>query len=179
MGDINSNGLPAIPRWRRGEPISARKLNTAVDAINRVGRSIGQPYQVIRQPVPTSGGSTTQMRYKSMGQDHIVCRTWDGLEEGSDDINVAKPFKLRRTPFDNETYNGIDYVYSSNTERVASTDDDEETQIIHDEYVEDDIIYATQPVGGTGVLDNGEEGEDVLWLDTNADARCWVRRAPE
>lgn len=35
------------------------------------------------------------MRLKSVTDDYVVCRTWDGTNESSGDIAVAKPKKLR------------------------------------------------------------------------------------
>jgi hypothetical protein len=109
--------------------------------------------------------------------DYLVCRIWDGQTEGSTDVNVAKPWLLRQTPFDDGTRtNGlgqsIAYAYSDSMTRVATGPSGDMNEVIKPSWVEDDVIIATTGItGGTGV-----EVDDVavVWLDDNNDARCWA-----
>ena len=120
-----------------------------------------------------TGSIVRQFRVKSVGNDHITCRTWDGTTEGDTDVKVAKPYLLRRTPFDGETRDGITCTYSSACERQASDGVDTEDQVIVDSYIADDIIYAIRViVGGT---DTTVSDEDIMWLDLNVDGRYWAK----
>jgi len=116
-----------------------------------------------------------QFRVQSVGNDHITCHTWDGTTEGTVDVKVAKPYLLRRTPFDGETRDGITYTYSSAVEREADDGADTEDQVIVDSYIEDDIIYAIRRIsGGTDVT---VSTVDLQWLDLNIDGRYWAKKA--
>lgn len=118
----------------------------------------------------SSGGS--QYRVKSVGQDAVTCRTFDGVVEGTDDVVIAKPYLLRLTPFHTKSRGGITYSYTSNTERVGTDDvsSDTETQVVVPSYVLDDIIYAIKGIGGgTGV-------SGATLVDINADARAWAKK---
>ena len=115
--------------------------------------------------------------------DTIECREIDGTV-GT--LHVARPYLLRRSPFDTLERNGIAYDYLSNTERIARKQDDEgnettETQIIIPRYVQGDVIYAVKGVAnGTEsyVVDmaTGDRVE-VSWIDLNVDGRFWARKA--
>src|SRR5690606_26595311 len=78
-----------------------------------------------------SGVHYQWFRVKSQGSDTLTCRTYNPEtdEEGNNDITVAKPFHLRRTPFDNETFTyadgtAISYVYASHRRRTATVGSD-------------------------------------------------------
>lgn len=130
-------------------------------------------------------GLLYQMKVKSEDGDFLICRFWDSIREieGNDDIKVAKPYMLRRTPFD-----GASRVIDGTTYNFAYTDDrtrtstnagdgaDVETYHVDPEYLEDDIIYAERAViGGTAVVDESSPAVDVVWLDSNRCGREWVQ----
>lgn len=114
--------------------------------------------------------------------DVLECQTWDGETLGEDLIYVAKPWLLRRTPFDGETRDDISYVYSSNTERTATIVDTGETeeQVIVPRWKVidsgDDVIFATRGHVGGLLLDEEDYG-DVIWLDENRDGRFWAKKS--
>jgi len=123
----------------------------------------------------------------------LICNkvTFNGTttpSAGSEDFNVAKNWKLRKTPFDGKTIGTISYTYATSgfaglsaTLRTAVRAGITEAQAIVPPYVFfipntayiGDIIYADEnPEGGTGVLD--ENGVEVTWLDQNRDGRAWA-----
>lgn len=105
-------------------------------------------------------------RVKSwLDDDHLVCRTWDGDAEGDTDILVAKPWDLRRTPFDGLTVNGIAYTYDTAIRREANDGETTEWQVITPDYYEDAEIYAAK--GRTTVVID-ETRLSRLSLDTRA-----------
>lgn len=124
------------------------------------------------------GGGSIQLLYKSMGPDHLVCHSWDGVTEGEEDILVAKPFLLRRTPFDGLTRNGIAYTYSDDHQREAAAGDTTEPQVIVSPYVPGDIIYAAELAGGAHVIAydaSFPDGKKSLTLVDTDEGRSWAR----
>lgn len=132
--------------------------------------------------LPPEGAAHRQMKLMEVLADHLRCRPWDGETLGEIDFLVAKPWLLRRTPFDNGSRNGIAYVYHTHTTRTASRAAEEEDQIVIPRYVVGDVIYATHnPAGGTGVsVDEEVEGPPqqipIVWLDDNRDSRAWAEQ---
>jgi len=92
---------------------------------------------------------------------------------GADIYNVAKPFRLRRTPFDALTFNGIAYVYSDNVTRVATKSGETQTEtIIPSWLVTLDVIYGSYMGNGTGV--NAADASTIVWI-ADAAGRAWTR----
>ena len=86
-----------IDLWRTGEPVSARKLNRTVDAVNRIVAGVTPPKQ--RRGADVASAVILEVkkaRVQSEDDDYIVCRDWDG-SLGDEDIYVAKPPSLRRS----------------------------------------------------------------------------------
>ena len=177
----------SIDRWRPGEPATAAKLNQTVDTLNGM-LAIAPPRQVRRKRGGGSGNPPQRFWVMSLEQNYLICRTWDGTTDqngdpvlGREDIPVALPFLLSRTPFDYDeeseddpiVRDGYTYVYDTHDRRLAISAETEEShvELITPRYVEGDEIYATRDViGGTGVSVGGEE---VKWIDDNRDGRSW------
>jgi hypothetical protein len=159
-------------RWRRGEPVSARKLDKLSDAVLR-GRPV--PTGPVQVPGRSVASPIVQARLVSVGNDTLQVVTWDGTTEGADEITVAKPFLLRRTPFDGETWNGVDYTYTSATERSGDDGTNTEDQVVIPPYVADDVVYIVRVFGGTDTVDGASA--PVAWLDLNVDGRAWAKQA--
>lgn len=162
---------PLVYRQASGTIVGA-SLQTAVE---------WQDISARRWSGPGGGGTseTAQYKVKERGNDYVMCHTWDGETEGADDIYVAKPYLLRKTPLDGKTRNGITYDYSATIDRRTATkgvepNEIEETQIVVPSYLAGDIITAIRGItGGTEVFDPTEE--EVEWLDLNADGRAWMK----
>ena len=143
--------LDQVPDWKPDKLASASGFNTVKRAVQAQRRSL------LAQGIMDSTGTYSaalranetagrQFRFKSIADDHIVCRTWDGATEGGADVLVAKPPVLRG---DGET-------------RTVNGED----QDVFPPYAVNDLIYAIKPRGGTGL-------SSVLWQDINVDARRW------
>ena len=94
-------------------------------------------------------------------------------------VFIAKPYLLRRTPFDGLTRNDITYAYDSDTQRVATdADDDTETQQVVPSYVAGDVVFAVRDFsGGTGAwtAPTNADPVEVVWQDLNVDGRAWAK----
>ena len=130
-----------------------------------------------------AGGTIQQYKVTVISDDSITCRTWDGTTDGTSDVIVAKPYRLRKTPWNGITvvydFNGTSYsiVYSylatpgfRTAQVTVGGTQTTESQAIIPIYKVGDIIYATEPEGGTDVF----VGSAVTWLDLNVDARAWA-----
>ncbi len=130
---------------------------------------------------PGNGGSGVGLyRYVSMGQDHIVCREWDGVTPGTQDVLIAKPYKLRYS-ITHQDIGGVGVDYSSYSltgqTRLATGGTDTETQIIVDRYLVDDLIFAisaTTLVEVTTGSPPDEVTQKLGLLDLNVDGRAWA-----
>lgn len=135
------------------------------------------PGGIVARAKPGRGGGSAGLklhRFKSMGTDHLVCRTWDGTTEGSTDIKIAKPDKLRfsitAATIDTVALAYSDYDTSAQT-RSASDGTSSETQVITPRYLVNDLIWAmtcTTLVTVTGTV--------LTLLDLNISARAWARK---
>lgn len=131
------------------------------------------------EPVAFGDGRRLQrMRVKTVGDDWLICRTWDGSREGAADVKVAKPYKLRRGPFHGLTIAGLTYTYQDPQRRTVTNAAGSETQVIvptyqapSGTYPGDEIMALWRPRGGTGVA---ADETPVAWLDLNVDARAWA-----
>lgn len=127
-----------------------------------------------KRTVGVAGGAKVKrLRYKSMhsGGDVLVCRTWDGTTEGSEDIYVAKPYLLQEST---EARTGYSYEYTDEQDRTSLKDEDSTTedQVIVPAYVEDDELWCVK--ANTGITVGSES---VQYIDLNIDARMWMRSA--
>lgn len=108
------------------------------------------------------------VRFKSQGNDYIVCRSWNGSDEGDTDIYIAKPWKLRHTA---SHYEIIDSLTTDNAYTVTVTVGESEYQWkLTESYEVDDELYYVA-VAGTGVTVSGV-GE-LTKIDMNVDGRAW------
>ena len=182
----------SIDRWRSGEPATAAKLNQTVDTLNGM-LAIAPPRQVRRKRGGGGGSRPGRFWVMSLEQDYLICRAWDGTTDqdgepilGQEDIPVALPFLLSRSPFDYDeeseddpiVRDGYTYVYGSHDRRLAISADTKEVhvEVITPRYVEGDEILASRDViGGTGISVNGKE---VEWIDDNRDGRSWRPEKP-
>lgn len=110
----------------------------------------------------------------SVSDDHLVCQAWNWSDATASgvDVNVAKPYTLRLSPFDGEEQNGITYTYTDGENRNADDGSSSEDQIIVPAYdlYDDNIIMVM--AADTGVI----VGEETLTLiDINVDGRQWAK----
>jgi hypothetical protein len=160
-----------VERFRAGaRTISARQLNGLVDGVNRALTGVNTPTQP--RPYGKSGGGGAVVLVLTLvthEDDYLVCQAIDSTE-----YLVAKPYELRRTPFDGQTIDGVTYVYSSADERTAygATSADTETQFITPAYRVGAEIFAVLVQGDTGV-DPTPSGAPITYLEMNQ-GRAWA-----
>jgi len=137
---------------------------------------------------PGGGGASVAMyRLKSVQDDHLTCRSWDGTTEGTSDIFVAKVHKLRHS-ITTETIETVVYLYTyetgpantptiSNKVRLAKVGATEiERTIVTPEWLVNDLIYAV--AANTGVFRTpGPPKADPVSLLMLGDGRAWAVKA--
>lgn len=122
-------------------------------------------------------GTVQELKLTLVANDHYIC-----IDRAGVTVNVAKPYKLRRTPFDgqviaqtdeqNRTYSAL-YEYLSPLRRKVTIAQVVEYQVIIPRYrAVTDRIYAIEVDGGTEVV---VDDRAVTLLDINADGRAWAR----
>lgn len=173
-----------------------RALNHVVDAVNANRLAVGMGYrlkqtsngtsleiQVPRAEAAEAASSVQQYKLTGHFDDYVEAKTWDGTNLGTATVKIAKPYRLRKTGWDGVTvsydFNGtffpLQYTYLATpgfrTARHTGSGALENQAIIA-LYNVGDIIYATEPIGGTGVTVSGTA---LTWLDLNVDGRHWAR----
>ena len=161
-------------KWRENEPVSASKLEELRDGLDRL----------------IEGTTTAQRRgeqrlFRQVFQAQIALIHGDYLDVreyreypvgppfvGASQILVARPWLLRRTPFDGGSWNGIGFTYSDDQTRTATQAATTEVQRITPAYVIGDIIYCAVDVYGGVSVDQG--GLALVALDMNVDGRSWA-----
>lgn len=129
---------------------------------------------------PQVGSSVTLCRVKVIGDDAITCRAYDGTFDSGPEFSVAMPWRLRKTGWHGNSvsydFNGgtvvVAYNYTAKGYRTATvtsvTPNSAENQAIIPLYRVNDLIFSTEPDGGTGI-------DGVSTIDLNVDARAWAR----
>lgn len=158
---------PIFRRWQSNQSLSALRLNEPLTALEDLLRA--RPGAQGIGAGELARGYVDQYRFKTMGDDYIECVTYDGTTEGTTTIRVAKPWRLRRTPFDGLSWGGIAYAYTTDVERVA---DGTETQVVTPPYVADDLILVEQVIVPLMTLSGPVE--IINLVDKNNDARAWA-----
>lgn len=162
-------------------PLTARRLNQLGERFTRLERD-ARTVDLTGRPRGIPKKVAQRMRLKSVGYDYITCRTLDeDGNEGDEDIIVAKPEELQRTPWDGKTIAGVAYTISGVQARNAtqSSPAANETQVVIPTYqvavtnYDGSVIFAVKPYGGTGVVDG--DGVPVEWQDLNVAGRAWAK----
>jgi len=172
-----------------------RAMNDIVDAVNENRLAPAPGYRIrgtgtgttldISIPKVEAGiaASIQQYRITAIFDDYLEARTWNGTSQGSA-VKIAKPWRLRKTGWDGVTvtydFNGtsvpLRYAYSSVRPGYRTATHTTlltvENQAIIPVYSLNDILYATEPTGGTLVT---VAAVALTWLDLNVDARAWAR----
>ena len=115
--------------------------------------------------------------------DYLVCEAASSVEPSEEEgpHYVMKPWLLRTTPFDGQTFDGITYettpsgyIYDEDDQniRLATEDDEEEWQAITPAYIVGELIYA-HAISAVGLTIDGNP-VDVTLADANTAGRCWA-----
>ena len=158
--------------------MTRKKIIYGFDAsrVRRIGRVVNQVEQDPRFPVspparPTvTGANSIQCVIKAILDDALECSFTFDTETDEDTFYIAKPWLLRKTPFDGKTRNGFTYTYSGSQSRESNNGSTTENQELIPGYVINDIIYAISTPTDVKI-----EEEFVTWVDLNVDGRMWAK----
>jgi hypothetical protein len=165
-----SDSEARFARWTHERLLASRTQDATGSATNRTTRG-----SVAIPPQPRRGGIVIGLyRLKSMATDWIICRTWDGTNEGTTDVKIAKPPKLRfsivtLTMIDGTVITYIDYDTDDQTRTAADDSGNTENQVIGEPYLLNDLIYAAP----ARTLVQDDDGKIIVLLDLNVDGRAW------
>jgi hypothetical protein len=128
------------------------------------------------QGVPTSGEDGAKpVPYKLASEEanHLVCHTWNGTTEGTTEIRVAKPTKLRQVASEDIDGWVVNYVYGGIGRTATFEDATTEAQAIVPCYLVGDVIW-TMEVDDSFVT-SGSPATTITILDINVDGRAWAK----
>lgn len=165
-------------KWRENEPVSASKLEELRDGLDRLIE--GTDPRQLSETLPAAA-QVFQGELVSVSADHIIVREYRIYPSptppvvGSTSILVAKPYLLRRTPFDGQTRDGVSYTYVTDQQRTATIGPDQRTEHVTPGYVVGDLVYCLRAVlNGTGV----ESGGAIIGALELAGGRTWAADPP-
>jgi len=180
-------------RVRKGERISADKINRATDVGKRIASGPGMSVQALGEQV---GVRNTRREGKgvrkpafakvvSVHDDYVLCKFYNPVSDTEgDEVLVAKPFVLRRSPFDGQTITYvtgqiIEYTYDdeSSPEYTRMAEDtvteEAEEQFLLPSYFVGEVLRIVP--GNTGVtVGEGESAVGIGWEDINTAGRMWA-----
>lgn len=150
---------------------SARHHNEPREALNRLLTGV-QPAQQ-RGTRAQSAPALRQFQVVFEQDDYLVGNIVSGTTKLAGAVRIAKPYLLRRTPFDGKARAGITYTYTSANTRTADDGNETEDQVIVPSYEAFDLIHVMLPV------------IDVIsfavlkphGIDMNLDGRAWAKVA--
>ena len=166
-------------RFQTGDAVpGARRLNELADPLTRLGVPA-----VANELAPPAAPylQIYQARINFVLGDYLQVRELTVQPDGTEilgpvDLLVAKPWTLRRTPFDGIIFNNFLYTYIDQSTRDAtdqSPPGKTERQYITPQYYLNSTIYCVRTVrGGTSV------SQSIQGLDLNVDARAWATDDP-
>lgn len=152
----------------RGDVLTAAQWNALRRAVLSVLNEQEGLAQLLRGHLPAAA---VMMRIQSSNGDYWTCRRFDGTTAGPTDVLVAKPWELRPsvTAIGSQTY-----VYTDDTERVATESAVNETQVVVPSWTTTETVIWAARARNTGVIASGEA---LNWLDLNVAGRAWAKKA--
>lgn len=177
-----------INKWKRGETITARRLNETVDAFNRSERAGFDSRMGI--------GGKKAVTVVEVFDDYLKCRPLNQTEATAD-LFVAKPWDLRKSPRDGVSYADEDgELYTeawtageTQVRTVTKTSDSStEDQVTTPQYVPRQTISGTVYVGSQLTIERMPVEErfnitdsatgytiQLEWVDCNRAGRAWAK----
>jgi hypothetical protein len=104
--------------------------------------------------------------------DCLIC-----TDDSGNQVVVAKPWLIRRSPFDGQVVNGISYTYSGVNRREAwDGEETTETQLITPNYFNGAVILAVRH--DTNVQVTAGTNVNAEWIEIS-NARSWAETPEE
>lgn len=159
---------------RQLQPVPSLHILTGVTGVGTI-RQAGE------QRI-SSAGMIREFLLKEVLGDYLRCQSRSNGQPSEGDIFIAKPWRLRVTPFDGKTIHfdsdgdvfDAHYVYTagSSTHRTATIAGVNEDQIVIPRFKPDfDVIYAAECSDDLALVD--PQSNRILLVDLNADGRAW------
>lgn len=185
---------PRLPRFSQRDKLNAATLNRLVDAINARSGVRGDGKHILVSevgegwllkfagkagggtPAPTAR-TTILTRVKSISNDYLVCRTWDGTTEGDTDLYVAKPYKLRHVAANYGLAPGGITTIGPQIIRINSVTPARNWYVTPYYLVNDPLWVDIVSWTGLTVVIPGLGTTVFTYLDANKDARAWAQEA--
>ncbi len=171
--EVNNEALAKPPpRFSAGEPVSASKMNKMRESIVAcANRAVNPPRQLAFRAIPQIIFQMIIIGEYEDG-DALVCNTWDGENQGDEEIAVAKPYLLQQSTLDGYDDGTYTYAFTDIDELTVTKTEDESTEDwkVTMDYNDGDIIYAAANV--IGGIDCPTE---VQYIDLNIDGRAWAK----
>ncbi len=173
-----------MPTFDKGKPLETRSLRALarlVVSVIRVGRGLTMTRAGNRITIglanQTGQPRPTRFQITALANDYLTCvRVHDDAGTvGTNTYSVAKPPILWHDTTNLSNVDSVAELGTPDTNAITVTksgETDEDWYVSPSVYAVGDTIYASQPVGGTGVTDGG--GESVVWMDENRDGRSWA-----
>ncbi len=179
-----------------------KETNRLLDYIREISPTTGRGVRVSRtlnntlftadipRVEPGEPGVVKQFIVRTIEADYLGCEEWDGTNATGSAVFVAKPFNLRKNPWNGLTQNytiepypsspgSLQVIYSFpsasvHTYRIASVVvgnvSTAEHQVVIPRWIPNvSVIFASASENGTGV------GVAAEWQDLNADGRAWAK----
>jgi len=183
--------MDQMQRWKKGDTITADRLDKMTALTNSTRDAVGQ---MANSSLRSPNSVPFPVTVVTVFDDYLTCRPLN-IEGADNDIYVAKPWDLRKTPFDTETMPNQDgtlmsFAYSTTSTQARTvtdtTDDSTEDQVIVPAYVEkqtiSEIVYLGSQITvqrvafGPGVSFTGSGNFDVEveFEDMNRAGRAWA-----
>lgn len=120
------------------------------------------------------GATASEYRLKSVQDDYVVARTWDGTNEGSTDIYIAKPYRLRISLTSEDGYS---YTYGGshpNKSRTKTLGGDSEVEYAIPRWVVNEVISAMPAqTSVTTIEGHGSKRVTLIMVDST---KAWAKQ---
>ena len=163
---------------------SARDVSRVAELLERpggmdtTGGALSVPQQQRVQRARSSGALLVEMEVQSESADTLTCKRVDPTDPAmvttfGDPVEVAKPYQLRRTPFDGETVTfpdgGVTFTYTADNKRDATDGTDMEEQEVTPFYYTGELLICAFMVTGLAA-----DMVPVRYADINTAGRAWA-----
>lgn len=154
--------------WARALTSLQRSTDTehAPDSADKFTRD-GQVSWLVRKP---SHWMVLRATITAINDDTLTCSIIANGKVVAEQVTVAKPCTLQRTPWDGETVDGVTYAYTDSQTRTATSGGYPVDQVV-------DPPYSTSgpcPEIYIHWVGNMTDITDCYWIDLNVDGRHWA-----
>lgn len=182
---LKHSATPADDGWTTYPLLDENKVVPIgwLDAVTKAASKVCVVRQLLRSDWSPGGAGVSRFKLKSVQGDYVTARTWDGTTEGSTDVYIAKPWRLRESyttiaPAIGEP--GYLYTYGAginllNRKRTKTSNPGgvAEYQLVTPIWLVDEVITAVSCT--TGVETEGATPEPVTLLLVS-DSRAWAKQ---